>query len=147
MTEISGGDGATLSALLPRARPRTVRAAVAIGSALFGRAESEPPPERLAYLAREFEDFLLRSGPRARTMLTILVWLVATTAPLFIGRIGTLAALAQANRVRALDRLERRFGEPLVAVKAILCLIYYEHPDAAREIGFDGECLLPRTPP
>jgi hypothetical protein len=122
---------------------RTVRAALAIGSAVFGRGQSPPPPERLDYLGREFEDFLVRSGPRARAMLTVMVWLVALLSPLCIGKLGTLAALSQADRVRALDRLERRFGEPLVAVKAILCLIYYEHPDAAREIGFDGECLLP----
>jgi hypothetical protein len=127
--------------------PRTVRAAVAIGSAIFGRDGAGPPPERLAYLGAEVEDFLSRCGPRARTMLTLMVWLVALAAPLCIGRLGSLAALSQRDRVRALDRLERRFGEPLFAIKAVLCLIYYEHPDAAREIGFDGECLLPRAAP
>jgi hypothetical protein len=125
----------------------TVRAAVAIGAAIFGRGDAEPPPERLEYLGREVDDFLARCGPRARVMLTLMVWLVALAAPLCIGKLGSLATLPQAERVRALDRLERRFGEPLFAIKAVLCLIYYEHPDAAREIGFDGECLLPRTAP
>ncbi len=123
----------------------TVRAAVAIGSALFARGEEAPPPERLAYLEREVEDFLARSGPRARGMLSLLIWVVALLAPLFVGRFAPLFALSQPERVRALTRLERRFGDPLIAVKAILCLIYYEHPDAAREVGFDGECHEPRS--
>ena len=78
-------------------------------------------------------------------MLSAMIWLVTFAAPLFIGKLGTLGALRHPDRLRALTALERRFGEPLVAVKAILSLIYYEHPDAAREIGFDGECRLPRT--
>lgn len=122
---------------------RTVRAASAIASAVFASGSEPPPPERLSYLEREFEDFLARSGPRARLMLSFMIWLVALAAPLLIGKLGPLGALAQKDRVRALDRLERGFGEPLVAVKAILCLIYYEHPDAAREVGFDGECHSP----
>jgi len=127
--------------------PGTVRAAVAIGSAIFGSERAPPPPERLVYLAGEVEDFLARSGPRARAVLTVMIWLVTLVAPICVGRLGSLGTLSQADRVRALDRLERRFGEPLVAVKAILCLIYYEHPDAAREIGFDGECRHTRAAP
>jgi hypothetical protein len=126
---------------------RTVGAAVAISSALFARGGEPPPPERLAYLEREVEDFLARSGTRARTMLSGLIWLVVIVAPWFVGKLGPLGALSQPDRVRALDRLERRFGDPLIAVKAILCLIYYEHPDAAREVGFDGECREPRNAP
>jgi hypothetical protein len=124
---------------------RTVRAAGAIASAVFASDSGPPAPERLSYLEREFEDFLARSGHRARLMLSFMIWLVALTAPLLIGRLGPLGALAHQDRVRALDRLERRFGEPLVAVKAILCLIYYEHPDAAREVGFDGKCHSPES--
>jgi hypothetical protein len=122
---------------------RTVKATGAIASAVFATDSGPPPPERLSYLEREFEDFLARSGPRARLMLSFMIWLVALAAPLLIGKLRPLQALAHDDRVRALDRLERRFGEPLVAVKAILCLIYYEHPDAAREVGFDGECHSP----
>jgi hypothetical protein len=125
----------------------TASAAVAIGSAIFARGDAGPPPERLEYLGREIDDFLRHCGPRARAMLTFLVWLVVLAAPLCIGKLGSLASLSPADRVRALDRLERRFGEPLFAIKAVICLIYYEHPDAAREIGFDGECLLPRAAP
>jgi hypothetical protein len=50
-----------------------------------------------------------------------------------------------ADRIRALLRLEHRAGEPLIAVKATLCLLYYEHEDAAREVAFDGACLVPSS--
>jgi hypothetical protein len=129
------------------AGPRTVAAGVAIASAVFARAGAPPPEDRLAYLGAELEDFLARSGPRARGMLSLMIWIVAIVAPLLLGKLGTLRALGHADRVRALDQLERRFGEPLIAVKAILCLIYYEHPAAALEVGFDGQCLAPRSRP
>jgi len=54
-----------------------------------------------------------------------------------------LRALPLGDRSHALEKMESsRFALPLLAVKAMLCIIYYEHPDAAREIGFDGACLL-----
>jgi hypothetical protein len=123
------------------AGPRTVAAGVAIASAVFARDGAPPPSERLVNLEAELEDFLARSGTRARGMLSAMIWLVSIAGPLFIGKFGTLGALAHPERIRALERLESGFGEPLVAVKAILCLIYYEYPDAARDVGFDGKCL------
>jgi choline dehydrogenase-like flavoprotein len=119
----------------------TVRAAVAIAEALFARMGRPPAADRLAWIEREIEDFLARSGVRARFVLSLLVWLVSLLAPLFVHRFGMVSALALEDRVRALAVFERRFGAPLLAVKAILCLIYYEHPDAAREVGFDGQGL------
>jgi hypothetical protein len=128
----------------PIARPATIRAASAIAEAVFARDGRPPAAERIAWLEREFEDFLARSGPRSRFVLSLMVRLVSLLAPLFIGRMATLGALSVPDRVRALTRLEKRFGEPLLAVKAMLCLLYYEHPDAAAEVGVDGQCFLPR---
>lgn len=91
------------------------------------------------------EDFLARAGARSRLMFSVMVWLTTTLAPLFAGRFALLYDLPLSERVRAIARLERRFSEPLLAIKAILCLVYYEHPDAARDVGFDGRCLLPRA--
>ena len=125
----------------------TILAASRIAEAVFARAGHPPPPERLAWLECELEDFLARSGPRSRWVLTIMVHLVSRLGPLFIGRCVGLGALPVPERIRALRRLEERFGEPLLAVKALLCLLYYEHPDAAREVGFDGNCLVPHEQP
>jgi hypothetical protein len=123
----------------------TIRAVVGIAEALFSRNGAPPAAERLSWIEREMEDFLARAGSRSRLMFTFMVWLTTTLAPLLSGRFVLLYDLPLAERVRAIARLERRFSEPLLAVKAILCLVYYEHPDAARDVGFDGQCLLPRT--
>jgi hypothetical protein len=128
----------------PIVRPATIRAASAIAEAVFARGGQPPPAERISWLEREFEDFLARSGTRSRVVLSVMVWLVSLLAPLFIRRVVTLRSLSVPDRVRALTRLEKGFGEPLLAIKAMLCLLYYEHPDAAREVGFDGQCLTPR---
>jgi hypothetical protein len=121
----------------------TLRALVAIAEAVFSRQEAPPAAERLAWIEREMEDFLARAGTRSRIMFSVMVWLTTLIAPLLSKRFVPLYLLPLGERVRALALLERRFSEPLLAVKALLCLVYYEHPDAAREVGFDGECLLP----
>jgi hypothetical protein len=122
-------------------RSSTVEAALAIAEALFSTNGEPPPADRLAWLAGELGDFLERAGSRSRGLLGVTIWAVTFLAPLMIGRFERLGALALRDRERALSRLEKSFGEPLLAVKALLCLLYYEHPDAARGIGFDGHCL------
>lgn len=122
----------------------TLRALVAIAEAVFSRSGSPPAADRMAWIEREMEDFLARAGIRSRIMFSLMVWLTTVIAPLISGRWTLLYLLPLDDRVRALALLEKRFSEPLLAVKALLCLVYYEHPDAAREVGFDGECLLPR---
>ena len=53
-----------------------------------------------------------------------------------IGKLPTLRRLSIPDRVRALTRLERRQLAPiLIALRAILCLLYYEHPDVPAEVG------------
>jgi hypothetical protein len=122
----------------------TIRALVAIAEAVFSRNGAPPAAERMAWIEREMEDFLARAGIRSRVMFSLMVWLTTVIAPLLYGRFAFLYLLPLGDRVRALALLEARFSEPLVGVKALLCLVYYEHPDAAREVGFDGDCLLPR---
>ena len=68
---------------------------------------------------------------------------MSVVAPLLSRRFGTLASLSPTERVPALERFERSGLAPsLLAVKALLAVHYYEHPDAAREVGYDGACML-----
>jgi hypothetical protein len=131
----------------PIVRPATVHTTVAIAEAVFSRNGEPPAQDRLAWVGREIEDFLARCGAESRFFFSLMVWVTSVLAPLFIGRMPGLVRLSLRDRVRALATLERRFGEPLLAVKAMLCLVYYEHPDAAAAVGFDGQCLLPRSTP
>lgn len=128
----------------PIASPWTVDAAVAIAEAVFSRSGSAPPAERLAWFRVEMEDFLANAGGNGRFFLSLTIWTVTLLAPLLAGRFGLLGSLALAERVRALSTLEHRFAEPLLAVKAILCLIWYEQPEVLREVGFDRQCLVVR---
>jgi len=129
-------------------RPWAERATRSIVEAVFARAgrdgEIAPPPdERVAWVCREIDDFLARVS--ARTYAVVLVSLVAVIvlAPLRIGRFGSFAAMSLPDRIRSLERFERSALSPaLLAVKALLSVHYYEHPDAAREVGYDGACLL-----
>ena len=122
-------------------RPGILRALRAIAEATFATRSGPPPAARLDWLESEMADFLARSGSRSRFLFAFLVFVVSAIAPLLIARLPPLRRLPLAERIVALSRLERRFAEPLLGVKAILCIIYYEHPDAAREVGFDGSCL------
>jgi hypothetical protein len=118
-----------------------IRRARAVAEAVFLRADGPPPASRLDWLALELEDFLARSGTQTRVVFRLSLFVVSLLAPLSIGRLRSLESLPLRERVRALGRLEDRFGPPVLAVKALLCVLYYEHPDAAREVGFDGSCL------
>jgi hypothetical protein len=119
--------------------PRAERAARAVIEAVFAPEGGEVPPERVTWVCRELDDFLARVTTRTYAIVLLSLFVVSVVAPLLARRVGPLAALARKDRVVALERLERSALAPaLLAVKALLCVHYYEHPDAAREIGFDG---------
>ncbi len=119
-------------------RQRDVRA---VAEALFCRDGGPPPAARIDWLCDDFADFIERAGPRAELVLTGALMLATWLAPLSIGKRPPLSRLDVAQRCRALDTLEgTRAGVPLLALKAMLCTMYYEHPDARREIGVDAEC-------
>jgi hypothetical protein len=114
----------------------------AVAEALFATTAGPPSAERIDWLLLEIEDFLARAGPRTRFVLGLAVFAVNLLAPLLVLRFTSLRRLPLAQRVHALRNLENSpLAAPLFAVKALLSLIYYEHPEAAREVGFDGACL------
>jgi hypothetical protein len=129
------------------ARPLTNRAVRFVAEALFYR--DRPVPEaRLAFLQAETLELLQTAGPRARTLFVLCLLGVFLLAPLFVRRLPTLGRLPLPLRIEALRRMEdSALGAPLVlAVKAALCVLYYEQPEAAREIGGGTPCLLPKAP-
>jgi hypothetical protein len=128
--------------LVHGASPATLASARALAEAIFSTESGAPPAARLDWLMGELDDFLGRVGTRGRVLLLLSFFAVSWLAPLVALRLRPLRSLPLAARVDALERLERsRIAMPLLATKAILSVLYYEHPDAAREIGFDGACL------
>jgi len=135
------------AAVLYGASPGTLASARALAEAIFSTESGPPPAARLDWLMDELDDFLGRVGARGRVLLLLSFFDVSWLAPLVAFRFRPLRSLPLAARVDALERLERsRIAMPLLATKAILSVLYYEHPDAAREIGFDGACLTRGAP-
>lgn len=130
--------------------PWAQRAFRALVEAVFARSNgadsgeiSPPPAERIAWVCGEVDDFLARVTFRSRFLVLLSLFAVSVLAPLFARRFGSLAGLSLTDRIHALERFERsQLAPALLAVKALASVHYYEHPDAAREVGFDGACMV-----
>jgi hypothetical protein len=116
----------------------------AFAEALFSTEAGPPAAERMDWLMKEMEEYLQLAGPGARVIFTLALFVVAWLSPLFIRRLPTLRSLEVDERVEALTRMEESFASaPVLAVKAFLCIVYYEHPDVQREIGHVGPATFP----
>ncbi|MEQ9502744.1 MAG: hypothetical protein RIT81_38095 [Deltaproteobacteria bacterium] len=115
---------------------RSTETMLAIGEAIFSTSDRPCPPDRLDYLRRELGDLMGRAAPRGRLLFTLGAFAVSVIAPLLVGRLPPFRRLPLDVRIAALRKLEaRQLGAVLIALRAVLCLLYYEHPDAAAEIG------------
>lgn len=124
-------------------RPRAIAAALAVAECLFTSDAGPPPKARLDWLGRELDDFLERIGSDARNSYLLGLVALSVLGPLLSFSITPLRAMGVERRAKALARVESSFASGLLlAVKAMLCIIYYEHPEAAAGIGFDGRCML-----
>jgi hypothetical protein len=96
------------------------------------------------WLMIEMEEYLQRAGSGARVIFGLALFVVAWLSPLFVWRLPTLRSLDVPKRVEALTHMEESFASaPVLAVKAFLCVVYYEHPDVQREIGHVGPATFP----
>ncbi len=85
----------------------------------------------------ELESVLAHAGSRSARFYKLALFVVTFLAPLFVLKPVPLHRLSVRDRVRALERMEHSFaGSVVLAVKAILCLIYYEHAGVARDLGY-----------
>lgn len=109
---------------------------------MFATHEGPPPPNRIEWVCADFEDFVEQAGPRSELIFDGALFVATWLSPPTIGRRPPLARLSLEDRARALDTIERTpAGLPILALKAILCTIYYEHRDAQEEIGVELDCL------
>jgi hypothetical protein len=117
--------------------------------ALFSDQDKPASAQRIDWLVCEFEAFLSASaaaGARAPLTLGLCLWVCEWIAPLFIRKLGPLTELALEDRVRALDRMERSaLGPCTLAPKAMLCLLWFEHPEVQRETRTEPSCMTERS--
>jgi hypothetical protein len=113
-----------------------------VAEALFTTDEGPPPEERLDWLCDELDDFFAHAGGRALFVFRLCMLAISVLAPLLCMRLPPFRGLPREDRFRALERMERSaLALAVFGAKTTLCIVYYEHPDAARAIGFDGACL------
>ena len=117
-----------------------------MAEALFLDEAGNPPAAgELDWVETELQDFVRSAGSWARFLLGSCMLVVQLMVPLFARKLATLRSLGLPERRLALERMEESgMSLPLLAVKAVICMVYYEHPDAAARIGFDGHCLSGR---
>jgi len=119
------------------------RAARAFAEALFAdEAGQAPDPARLDWVAHDLMDFMARSAGRARLILRLALFALTYVAPLFVFRPVPLGWLSVRRRVLALERMEASVLAPAaLAVKALLCMLWFEHPATQEETNTAASCL------
>jgi len=106
-------------------------------------SEVEQERQQLAQSVASMERFLEDAGSSTTRLYRVLLRVVEWVAPLLVFHLPRFTSLSAQLRAKALRRLEH---SPLSAViwglKAILCSAYWEAEIPAREIGYDGRCML-----
>ncbi len=132
---------------MTRVFPRVAANLRALAEALFCGPNGPPPAERLDWLCNDAMDVFQRADRGIRFVIRLALVGVSLLAPLYVGRLTLMRRLPLQLRIQALARLERSWiAGPLLILKALLSLIYYEHPDVEREIGVEGFGRLPMAP-
>ena len=136
-------DGWDSRAVKPGLSKGALRRARLIAEGLFSE-EGPVPKDRLDWLETDLGDFFGHVSRRARLIFWATCAAVYYLAPLTAGRFRTLGSLEWHERVHAIEAFEKTpLSLALLGCKAILSIVYFEHPDAAAEIGWDQECMKP----
>lgn len=122
--------------------PATFEARLAaIAEALFATEAGAPDPQRVAWVCADFADFTSRASGRGRFILLLSVWFLTWIAPLVVWSFGPLGSLPLELRAKALERVEgSAIGFLALAPKAMLCMMWFEHPDTQRETHTETTC-------
>lgn len=117
---------------------------IAVCEALFATREGSPPYDRLVWVWTHIYDFSERVGGLGVFAFRLSLFFLTWVAPLFVFSLPPLRRLSVERRIEALERFERSpLGITFYALKAMLCMMYFEHPDAAKEVRFDGQGRAP----
>lgn len=136
----------TVSALTPS--PAFLFRARSLAEALFASPSGPPPAERLDRATEAFAQVVMHGGVRARFLFTVALYAVGWLSPLLIGKVPSAWSLPLQDRVRAVGAMEATglLAAPVMLCKAILCIVYYEEPGAAEEIGHVGVGFWEKPP-
>lgn len=126
---------ATRTTLRRRHRP-LVRA---LAEAMFCH-EGGPPAQRIDALVRELDEYVSFASRTLRFGLLFMLEVLRFAPIVLLWRFATFESLALGDRVRVLERMEQSRVQPLMVVfaayKAILCLLFFEHAEEQRDMGY-----------
>lgn len=122
---------------------RTERAIGLFADTLFSTHRGPPPRERTIRVVEDAAALLTATTQKSRLLFQVCLFAMLWVAPLFIRRAPGLWRLPLASRVAALEAMERNpTGAALVlAIKAVLCMLWYEQPESIAEVGADPLCV------
>lgn len=133
--------------LLSRRQRRVLRA---VAEGLFSEPDHQVPADRLDWLEVECDDFLAATTGLTRTIVWLALTVLQLSPPLSIWTPRFMTGCTIEQRQKCLERIESSplvFVSLLVAlIKAFLSSMYFEHPDALAETGFDGACVTGSRP-
>ena len=114
-----------------------------VAEALFSDERGAPPKEALAQVTQDAVRLLSAASARARLLFRLSLFAVVWFAPLFVRKAPGLRRLPLSERVAALSAMEETpTGAALVlALKAVLCVLYYEQTDKLLAIGGEAPCV------
>jgi hypothetical protein len=116
--------------------PGLLQNARAVAQALFSTETGPPSVARLDWLQADLADFLGRVGFLGRLGFRLSILATTLLAPLTLRTLRRFRGLSVEERHRALERFERSaLGIAFLASKAILCILYFEHPEVTAEVG------------
>jgi len=127
--------------LLSRRQRRVLRA---VAEGLFSEPDRPVPADRLDWLEIECDDFLAATTGLTRTIVWLALTVMQLSPPLSIWTPKFMTSCTIEQRQKCLHRIE---SSPIVLVsllvallKAFMSSMYFEHPEALAETGFDGQC-------
>lgn len=130
--------------------PRAMLVIRAIAEALFDDGEGGPPSDRLTWFEREINDFFASADGLSSLLLQVAPWALELSPLLTLTKPALFTQLSRAERQLCLERMEHSsfppFGLLYLLCKALICLIYFEHPEALASLGFDGQCMHDSRP-
>jgi hypothetical protein len=122
--------------------PRHRAVVHALGEALFHHAGG-PSAEQLDRVTADLEAQLAPVSWPQRTALLLAVELVRWLPIILFVAIDTFDRVSVPKRLGILERMDRSRAVallmPLVAFKTLLCLIFFEHADELRAMGYPGD--------
>ena len=125
---------------------RSLKIARSIAETLFDPGTgTRIPSARLDWMASELADYTRLAGARTSNGLGLIMLGLQLLPLLVLGKPSRFTSLGFDDRHRFLVKVEKsRLLAPLLsALKIILSLVYFEHPDVLREAGVNPGCMRP----